>query len=188
MSQRVDETLDCKGLACPMPVVKTKKAIGNLKPGQVLKVEATDRGSLADLKAWSERSGHQYIGSKEEDGVFHHFIRKATEGEYREEHSFPHVVDLKELENRHSDPELTVLDVREPMEYDFGHIPGAKHISLGELEERLSELDPKKEIWVICRSGSRSDLACQKLHEKGFNVKNVVPGMKDWQGPTEQNG
>ncbi|OYD08091.1 sulfurtransferase TusA family protein [Paludifilum halophilum] len=187
MSDRVDQTLDCKGLACPMPVVKTKKAMGELNPGEVLHVEATDRGSLADLKAWSERSGHQYLGSKEEEGVLHHFIRKATEGEKGVEQRFPYVVDLKDLEDRYSDNKLTVLDVREPMEYAFGHIPGAKHIPLGELEERLSELDPEKETWVICRSGSRSDLASQKLHEKGFKVKNVVPGMQDWKGPTEQN-
>lgn len=186
MSDKVDQRLDCKGIACPMPVVKTKKAMDQLNPGEVLQVEATDRGSLADLKAWSERSGHQYLGSKEEGDVLHHFIRKSSEGEEKEEQRFPHVVELKELEKRYSDPNLTVLDVREPMEYAFGHIPGAKLIPLGELDERLSELNTDKEIWVICRSGSRSDLASQKLHEKGFQVKNVVPGMKDWQGPTEK--
>jgi len=47
----------------------------------------------------------------------------------------------------------------------------------------LSELDKEKEIFVVCRTGSRSDLAAQKLAEKGFaNVINVVPGMSEWNG------
>ena len=46
--------LDAKGLACPMPIVKTKKAMSDLEDGQVLEVQATDKGSKADLKAWAE--------------------------------------------------------------------------------------------------------------------------------------
>lgn len=186
MHIQADEILDCRLLACPMPVVKTKKAMEELKPGQILQVEATDRGTLADLKAWSQRTGHQYLGNKEENGVFFHFIRKVDSNEEQKEAVFPHTVDLKELEQHHKDPTLVVLDVREPVEYAFGHIPGAKNIPLGEIDQRLSELNPKQETWVICRSGSRSDMASRKLHEKGFTVKNVVPGMKEWQGPTEQ--
>ena len=54
--------LDAKGLACPMPIVKTKKAMNNLQAGEVLEVQATDKGSKADIKAWAESTGHQYIG------------------------------------------------------------------------------------------------------------------------------
>ncbi|PTX55113.1 rhodanese-related sulfurtransferase [Melghirimyces profundicolus] len=186
MSQiRADRNLDCKGLACPMPIVRARKAIQELKPGQVLHVEATDQGSLADLKSWAERTGHQYLGSREEDGVLHHFLRKASEREEREEKQHPHVIRPEEVEQR-LNGEIQLVDVREPMEYAFGHIPGALSIPLGELEERIEELDPRRETWVICRTGTRSDTACQILAGKGFEkVKNVVPGMKDWQGETQ---
>jgi rhodanese-related sulfurtransferase len=56
------------------------------------------------------------------------------------------------------------------------------------LENRVLELNPDDDIYVICRTGTRSDMACQLLSEKGFKrVTNVVPGMSGWTGPTEQN-
>ncbi|NAP01410.1 hypothetical protein FRY77_36320, partial [Halomonas sp. MG34] len=83
---------------------------------------------------------------------------------------------------------LAIIDVREPAEFAFGHIPGAKNIPLGELEERLSEIDQNEELHIICRTGSRSDLAAQKLKANGYkNVKNIVPGMSNWEGPTNEN-
>lgn len=185
---KVDHKLDCKGLSCPMPIVKTRKAIQEILPGEVLEVEATDRGSLADIKSWAGRTGHQYLGSTEEDGVLHHFLRKASEGEEQEEKKYPHVISLDEVKSRYKEAGVQLVDVREPMEYAFGHIPGAISIPMGEMGERFGELDSNREIWVICRSGSRSDHACQLLAEKGFpTVKNVVPGMKDWDGETETN-
>lgn len=54
---------------------------------------------------------------------------------------------------------------------------------MGELEDRLVELDKDKEVYVICRTGTRSDLAAQKLAEKGFTkVYNVLPGIGSWHG------
>ena len=54
---------------------------------------------------------------------------------------------------------------------------------MGELEDRLDEMDKDQEIFVICRTGTRSDLAAQKLAEKGFTkVYNVLPGMSSWNG------
>lgn len=59
---------------------------------------------------------------------------------------------------------------------------------MGELEERFSELDKESEIFVICRTGSRSDLAAQKLTAAGFKqVVNVEPGMSQWNGPTQKS-
>ncbi len=69
MEIQANTTLDAKGLACPMPLVRTKKAIEKLDPGEVIKVEATDKGSTADLKAWAESTGHQYLGTVEDGGV-----------------------------------------------------------------------------------------------------------------------
>jgi TusA-related sulfurtransferase/rhodanese-related sulfurtransferase len=185
--QQVDKSIDCKGLSCPMPIVRTKKAIEEMQPGQVLEVIATDPSSVADVKSWAERTGHQFLGTTEADGAYKHYIRKSEPSEVKPEPQYPHVIRNEELEAKLSTHPI-VLDVREPMEYQFGHIPGAKLIPFGQLEERLAELADLKdrEIYVICRTGRRSDMACQLLSEKGFSkVKNVVPGMSAWTGPIE---
>jgi tRNA 2-thiouridine synthesizing protein A len=73
-----DSVLDVKGLCCPMPVVKAKKAIENIEVGQVLEIIGTDAGSKGDMPAWAKRAGHEFLGvTEEEDGkVFHFFVRK----------------------------------------------------------------------------------------------------------------
>ncbi|MBT2690738.1 sulfurtransferase TusA family protein [Bacillus sp. ISL-47] len=180
-------TVDAKGLACPMPIVKTKKAINDLNPGEVLEVLATDKGSKADIQAWAKSSGHQYLGTIEEGEVLKHYIRKASANEEREAAKFEPVASNEELQTElDSNSDIVVLDVREPAEFAFGHIPNAVSIPFGELEERIGELNKDKKIYVVCRTGSRSDMASQTLTEKGFtNVINVVPGMSEWNGPTE---
>lgn len=72
-----DETLDCSGLSCPMPIIKTKKAVDALQVGQILKMIATDPGSVPDVNAWSARTGHEVLGH-EEDGAKHIFYIKKT--------------------------------------------------------------------------------------------------------------
>jgi len=75
-----------------------------------------------------------------------------------------------------------VLDVREPWEYQMGHVPGARLIPLGELSRRLGELDPEQPIAVICQSGNRSQSAAALLAQKGFKkVYNVAGGTSAWQ-------
>ncbi|MUG46498.1 hypothetical protein GNP95_16040 [Paenibacillus woosongensis] len=185
---QVDKTLDCKGLSCPMPIVKTKKAMDELNPGQVIEVQATDRGSLADIQGWAKNTGHQYIGTIEEKGVLRHYLRRSRSDEIKAEQKHPYVALNEDLQVKITAKDaITILDVREPAEYAFGHIPGARSIPLGELELRVDELNPDEEVYVVCRTGSRSDLACQLLADKGFKqVKNVTPGMTDWKGPMEQ--
>ncbi|MCP8970212.1 sulfurtransferase TusA family protein [Ectobacillus ponti] len=179
-----NQTLDAKGLSCPMPIVKTKKAMTELAPGQVMEVQATDKGSTADLKAWAASTGHQYLGTIEEGNVLKHYLRKSSSEETSAEKQHPHIISLEELRQKVEGPEkISILDVREPAEYAFGHIPDAVSIPLGELEERFAELNRDEEMYVICRTGSRSDLAAQKLAQHGFQVKNVVPGMTGWTGP-----
>ncbi|WP_310551099.1 rhodanese-like domain-containing protein [Paenibacillus glufosinatiresistens] len=75
---------------------------------------------------------------------------------------------------------LHVLDVREPAEWVEGHVEGAKHIPLSQLVERHHELDPNQEVIIMCRSGNRSGLACELLHEKGYKVVNMTGGLNDW--------
>jgi len=186
MTLKADVQLNAKGLACPMPIVKTKKAMSNLTDGQILEVQATDKGSLADLKAWSESVGHQYIGTVEENDVLLHYIRKSSSEEI-EERTFERTISNEEILDRVSNGSV-ILDVREEAEYAFGHIEGSKSIPLGELEIRLNELNKDQEILVICRTGTRSDLASQKLVQKGFTkVLNVLPGMNSWNGNLSKN-
>ncbi len=71
-----DQVLDTKGLSCPMPLLKTKKAIGSLNSGQILEVLGTDPGSKNDLPNWCGRSGHTFLGDKEGNGFFRFFIQK----------------------------------------------------------------------------------------------------------------
>jgi rhodanese-related sulfurtransferase/TusA-related sulfurtransferase len=184
-SMKANVILDAKGLACPIPIVKTKKTMSGLEAGQVLEVLATDKGSKADIKAWSERSGHQYLGTLEEGEVLKHYIRKSSNDETIER-THPNVVNNNEFEMKLATSEnIVVLDVRETAEYAFNHIPNAISIPLGELEQRSGELEKEEEIYVVCRTGNRSDLAAQKLAEKGFTkVINIVPGMSQWSGKT----
>ncbi|WP_098743183.1 sulfurtransferase TusA family protein [Paenibacillus sp. EZ-K15] len=178
--------LDAKGLACPMPIVRTKKVMKDLEAGQVLEVEATDKGSKADMKAWAESTGHQYLGTIEEGEVLKHFLRKAS-GEETAERTYPHVADHAQLEEKlQSGAPIVVLDVREAAEFAFEHIPNAVSMPLGELDKRMDELNEQDEIYVICRTGTRSDMAAQKLAANGFTgIVNVVPGMSGWGGQTK---
>lgn len=68
-----DKEFDASGLACPMPIVKTKKALADMSPGQVLKVIATDPGSVSDMQAFAEQTGHKLLATGSEGGkhVFH---------------------------------------------------------------------------------------------------------------------
>ncbi|MFC5463595.1 sulfurtransferase TusA family protein [Lederbergia graminis] len=182
---KVNVTLDAKGLSCPMPIVKTKKTMNTLEAGQVLEVQATDKGSKADIRAWANSSGHQYLGTIEEGDVLKHYLRKSSnDGSIEKKH--PNAISNDELKKKlNANENIVVLDVREAAEYAFNHIPNAVSIPLGEIEERLGELNKEDEIFVLCRTGNRSDLAAQKLAERGFsNVINVVPGMGDWTGKT----
>lgn len=184
---RVDKSIDCMGLACPMPIVRTKKAVDEMKSGEVLEIAATDPGSVADVKSWADRTGHQFLGTINENGGFKHYIRKADPSETKPEQFYPHIVSNDELEQKLNDRPV-ILDVREPAEYAFGHIPGAKLIPIGKLEDVMDELEIYQDevIFVVCRSGNRSDAACQLLQQKGFSrVKNVLPGMSQWKGSVQ---
>jgi tRNA 2-thiouridine synthesizing protein A len=74
-----DKLVDARDLMCPMPVMAATKAMRRLTPGQVLKVLATDRGSLADIPAWAEENGDELISSGEDSGTFVFYVRKAVD-------------------------------------------------------------------------------------------------------------
>ncbi|SCY85729.1 TusA-related sulfurtransferase [Lysinibacillus sp. TC-37] len=69
--------LDAKGLSCPMPIVKTKKAMDTLVTGEILEVQVTDKGALADIPAWAKAGGHVILDQSEVAGVITFLIQKA---------------------------------------------------------------------------------------------------------------
>ena len=73
-----DAELDCRGLLCPLPVYRTNQAMGKLADGQVLRVQCTDPGSLADFPAFARQRGHALLASEERDGVQVFWLRKAA--------------------------------------------------------------------------------------------------------------
>ena len=74
-----------------------------------------------------------------------------------------------------------IVDVREPHEWQSGHIPGAVHIPLASLRTRLRDLDPQREVIVVCRSGNRSAAAVQLLQSAGYaTAQNLEGGMIAW--------
>jgi tRNA 2-thiouridine synthesizing protein A len=76
MSVKEDVTLDCSGMACPMPILKTKKAVDGLQMGQILKMIATDPGSTSDMEAWTEKTGHQLVASEKEGEKYIFYIKR----------------------------------------------------------------------------------------------------------------
>jgi rhodanese-related sulfurtransferase len=77
-------------------------------------------------------------------------------------------------------PGLSVLDVREPTEWEHGHIDGAQHIPLGELGARVGEV-PEGQVLVVCRIGGRSAQAVAWLGQQGHDAVNLEGGMLDWE-------
>lgn len=82
---------------------------------------------------------------------------------------------------------VVLLDVREPHEYNAGHIPGVKLLPTSQFIDRFEqELEKDKEYVVICRTGNRSHMVCKFLQEHGFTqCANYAQGMVDWPGPFE---
>ncbi|MFP3752015.1 sulfurtransferase TusA family protein [Bacillus altitudinis] len=73
-----DHILDVTGLACPMPIIRTKKKMNDLAEGQVLEIHATDKGAKADLAAWAKTSGHELITQTDEGHVLKFWVRKGS--------------------------------------------------------------------------------------------------------------
>ncbi|HEU5325667.1 MAG TPA: sulfurtransferase TusA family protein [Candidatus Limnocylindria bacterium] len=76
MTLEIANRLDARGLACPMPIVKTAQAIAGMTSGQLLEVLATDPGSVKDFAAWSKTTGHEIVEQGEDAGVFRFVLRK----------------------------------------------------------------------------------------------------------------
>ena len=74
---KADETLDCVGLYCPMPIVNTARKIKELKTGKVLEVLSDDEGIKEDMPSWCKTTGNEFLGIQENEGVFRVFVKKS---------------------------------------------------------------------------------------------------------------
>jgi tRNA 2-thiouridine synthesizing protein A len=72
----VPTEVDARGLSCPLPLLKAKKALNSLAHGELLKVLSTDQGSWRDFRVFAEQSGHQLLESQEENGVYTYLLKK----------------------------------------------------------------------------------------------------------------
>jgi hydroxyacylglutathione hydrolase len=99
-------------------------------------------------------------------------------------------VDVETAYNLHDNPDVFMLDVREPDEFAAGHIPGITLISMGDIASRLNEIPKDKEVIVTCRTGNRSAQVTDFLRAQGFtNVHNMEGGIVAWEEagyPVEQ--
>jgi tRNA 2-thiouridine synthesizing protein A len=77
MGEREVIELDATGLACPMPLLKAKRALNGMQSGQQLRVASTDQGSVRDFRVFAEQSGHVLIASNEVEGVYIHLFQKS---------------------------------------------------------------------------------------------------------------
>ncbi len=81
---------------------------------------------------------------------------------------------------RSADGRVPVIDVREPDEYESGHVPGAKLVPMGEVVERVAEIPKGVPVYVICQSGGRSLKAARWYRARGIDARNVTGGTKAW--------
>jgi tRNA 2-thiouridine synthesizing protein A len=72
-----DKRIDCTGLFCPMPIVKTREAIARMAVGEVLEMTSDDPGSDPDMKVWSQRSGHELLEVSRQGALFRFLVRKS---------------------------------------------------------------------------------------------------------------
>ena len=76
MTLQITQTLDARGLSCPMPIVKTAQAIKTVAPGALIEVLATDPGSVKDFAAWSRTTGNKLVEQTADGGVFRFVLRR----------------------------------------------------------------------------------------------------------------
>ena len=73
---QIDREVDARGLNCPLPILRTKKALNDMQTGQVLRVLATDPGSVRDFEAFSKQTGNRLLQHTEHDGVFSFLVKR----------------------------------------------------------------------------------------------------------------
>ncbi|MCK5080352.1 MAG: sulfurtransferase TusA family protein [Bacteroidales bacterium] len=72
-----DKVVDARGTACPGPLLAAKKAIGELKSGEIMEILSADEGTRRDVPKWANKKGHEYLGTMEDSGFFRIYLKKA---------------------------------------------------------------------------------------------------------------
>jgi rhodanese-related sulfurtransferase len=94
--------------------------------------------------------------------------------------SVPEITPTEFVARRDRGEDLTLLDVREDWELGVASVPNIKHIPMGQVADRLNELDAKKTVVVLCRSGRRSLEVAKFLQQNGFDAVNLAGGILAW--------
>ncbi len=76
---KADQSLDCIGLYCPLPIIRTAERIKHLKQGEVLEIVADDKGIKEDMPAWCEATGYEFLGVEETSGEIKVYVKKTHE-------------------------------------------------------------------------------------------------------------
>ena len=74
--EQVDKDLDCMGMICPLPVLRTKKALADMQTGQVLKVVANDRGAEQDIPMFAKQTGNELLSAEKQDDTFTFYLKR----------------------------------------------------------------------------------------------------------------
>ena len=112
-----------------------------------------------------------YSSAKDPVNMVGYIIGNLMSGEFRQYHWH----DVPALQ---ANGGVTLLDVRKPEEYEAGHIDGTVLIPLDELRQRMGELDKSRPVYINCRSGQRSYIACRMLSQNGFECHNLAGGYQ----------
>jgi adenylyltransferase/sulfurtransferase len=94
--------------------------------------------------------------------------------------SIPEITPAEFVARRDRGEPMTLLDVREAWELDVASVPGIVHMPMGEVAERVDELNRDQEVVVLCRSGRRSLEVARFLQQKGFKAVNLAGGILAW--------
>lgn len=76
LNMTIDKDVDAKGLNCPLPILRTKKALSELSSGQLLRVQATDPGAIRDFQAFSKQTGNELVSQDSNEGTFTFVLKK----------------------------------------------------------------------------------------------------------------